>query len=128
MVNEALLGIGRDDDQWDAAAVAPDAIVVRRRNVVPAAAVLVVSDKDGCMGPIGAVLDGVDDVGHVLLASEQVGVAGVLVVWAERLDKADSGKIANVEIVEEINFVLQVRRRQRVPLPVGQPGGEVVVV
>ena len=39
-----------------------------RRDVVPAAAVLVVGDDDGGVVPVGAVLDGVDQVGHVLLA------------------------------------------------------------
>jgi hypothetical protein len=55
--------------------------------VVPEAAVLVVGDDDRGVLPVGTVADGVDQVEHVLLTGDQIGVTGVLVVGAERLDE-----------------------------------------
>src|SRR5262249_46895548 len=104
----ALLGVWRDHNAGDAGAVAPDAVGVRRADVVPAAAVLIVGDDDGSVGPVGTVLHGVDNVGDMLLASQQVGVAGVLVVRAERFDEGDGRQAAVGEIGEEVVLVGQV--------------------
>src|SRR5262249_33187513 len=109
VVHETLLGVGGDDDGGDAGAVAPGAVAeVGRADVVPEAAVLVVGDDDGGVGPGVAVLDGVDDVGDVLLALQQVGVTGVLVIGADRLDEADRGQTAVGQVGEERRLVLQV--------------------
>src|SRR5262249_53138395 len=88
VVDEALLGGGGDDDGGDAQAGAP-AVDHRRGDVVPGATVLVVGDDDRGVLPVGAVLDGADEVDGVLLALADVGVAGVLVVGAEGLDEGD---------------------------------------
>ena len=92
VVDEALLGERRDDDRRHARARAP-LVDHRRRDVVPAAAVLVVGDDDGGVVPVRAVLDRADQIGDVLLAVEQGGVAGVLVVGAERLDERHGGQL-----------------------------------
>src|SRR5262249_51370775 len=60
------------------------------------------------MRPLGAVLHGVDNVGHVLLALEERGIAGMLVVGAERLDETDRRQVAGLEVREEIDLVLEV--------------------
>ena len=88
----------------------PGAPLVRRRgDVVPAAAVLVVGDDDGGVLPVGAVLHGLHQVGDVLLALLEVGVARVLVVRAERLDEGDGRQAVVLQRGEEVGLVLQVR-------------------
>src|SRR5262249_47321865 len=83
---------------------------------------------DGGVGPVGAVLDGVNDVGDVLLPLQEAGVAGVFVVGAQRLDEANRREVAAGQGRKEVGLVLQVGGRERVALAVGQPGGAVVVV
>src|SRR5208337_794476 len=133
VVDVTLLGHGRDHDGRDAGAVTPAGVGVGRSDMVPAAAVLVVGDDDRGVRPVGAALDGMHDVGDVLLARQQVGVAGVLVVLANRLDEADGGQVATGQVGEKVILVLEVGRRQRVldhlpGLGVLDPGGEIVVV
>src|SRR5262249_52025051 len=115
-------GVGGVDDSGDACAIAP-LIAARGRDVVPSAAVLVIGDDNGCVRPLGAVLHGMDDVGHMLLPLQQVGIARMLVIRPKRLDKTDGGQVAAGQIAEEIRLVLQVGIgvQESVVLGVGGP-------
>ena len=62
--------------------------------MVPATAILVVSDDDRRVVPNRAAPNGFDDVGHVLLTPSQTRVSGVLVVFANGLHERDGWKLA----------------------------------
>src|SRR5262249_5320051 len=128
MIDKSLFGIRGDDDGGNAGAVAPESVVVRRSDMVPTAAVLVVSDDDSRVRPIGAVLNGVDDIGDMLLPVEYVGVARMFIVRANRLDEANGRQVSIGQVIEEIEFVLEMSSGQRVALPIGQPRREIVIV
>src|SRR5262245_28886775 len=63
----------------------------RRRHVVPESTMLVVGDDDRGRWPIRAALEGFDQVDQVPLPGVDVGVAGMLVVLAERLYEGHRG-------------------------------------
>ena len=63
----------------------------------------------------GLVCTALDQLGDVLLARDEVGVAGVLVLGAERLDERDRGQRARLARGHEIGLVLEVRRGRGVP-------------
>src|SRR5215813_6347227 len=77
-------------------------------NMVPAPAMLVVGHDDDAIFPERTVLHRMHDIGHMLLAAEQVGVPRMFVVRTQRLDEAYSRQVAVVQVGEEILFVLQV--------------------
>src|SRR5262245_59991224 len=94
VIDERPFGEGRDDQSRNAVAFPPDAVVGWMRNVIPESAVLVIGQNDQRVGPLGAVLNRVDDARHVLLSREQIGVAGVLVIPAYRFDETHRREIA----------------------------------
>src|SRR5262249_24594511 len=68
-----------------------------------------VGHNDRALVPDIAVPYGVDDIGDVLLASDNVGVTGMFVVDSGKLDKRDRRQPIVVEIVQELCLILQVR-------------------
>src|SRR6266545_5877563 len=88
---------------------AASAVARGRGDVIPKPAILVVGDNDRGIGPGRALLDGLDQIGHVLLAARQVGIAGVFVVGAGRLDKRDRRQGVVVRRPQKLLFVVQVR-------------------
>src|SRR5262245_66359453 len=79
VIDERPFGEGRDDQSRNAVAFPPDAVVGWRRNVIPESAVLVISQNDQRVGPLGAVLNRVDSALSVLLSSELICVERVFV-------------------------------------------------
>src|SRR6266404_1071796 len=77
----------RDDDRGNANTGAPTIASHGRRDVVPAAAVLIVRDDNRAFVPDIAVLHSVDDIRDMLLPSHYVGVPGMFVVDPRKLDK-----------------------------------------
>ena len=69
--------------------VPPSIAANRWRNMVPAAAVLIIGHNDRARVPNIAVPHGVDDIGYMLLASHDVGVAGMLIVDPGKFDERD---------------------------------------
>src|SRR5262249_33242818 len=98
---------GRDDERGDPRAGAPG-VDLRRRYVVPGAAVLVIGDEDGGAGPERALLDRLQNRRHLVVATADVGVARVLVLRADRLPEDDRRQIAGRDAGEQLLFVLQV--------------------
>jgi hypothetical protein len=128
MINVPAPGVGRDDDRRDARP-RPPLIALRRRDMVPAPAILVVGDDDRDVGPVGAVLDRANQVRDVLLSLDERGVAGVLVVRPERLDEGDRRQRPVAEGSGELLLILQVGRlRRRAVRVVGEVGERLVVV
>ena len=78
--------------------------------MVPAAAVLVVQDDDRRVRPQRAVLHGMHDVGGVLLAGQNGGIARMLVELAGELDERDLRQLAGRQVDVELRLVLQLRR------------------
>ena len=90
---ERVLQHRRDEQRRDPGARAPlvaDAgDRLRRRDVVPLPAELVVGHDDQRAVGVRAVLDRLEQVDEVAAAGVLAGVAGVLVLGADRLDEAD---------------------------------------
>ena len=114
MVHETLLGVRRDDDRRHAAA-GPPLVFGRRCNVVPEAAVLVIRDDHYCMRGLWAVLDVLEQLDHMVFADQHIGVAGVLVVLAQRLDERDSRQRARIGFGDEMGLVLEMHAFAGVP-------------
>ena len=95
--------------------------------MVPAASVLVIGDHDESLSPVRASTYRLDDVGNVLLTLQQVGIAGMLVVRAQRLYEAHRRKIMIFQIEEEIIFILQVSGGNQIALAI-YPRSVVVVI
>src|SRR5262249_22172987 len=108
VVDNSLPDEGRDDDGGNADANSPTVRTHRRDDVGPTAAVLVLRHDDDAGFPDLAVLHGLDQVGDVLLAGDDIGVARVLVVLADRLDESDRRQFSGGDIGEEIGLVLQM--------------------
>ena len=126
VIDEALFGERANHNRRYARTVAPNALH-RRRNVVPAAAVLVVSNDDQRVVPVLALLHCIHNLRHVLLSLEEVGIARMFIVRTERLDKGHGRQCAVLHIGEEVVLILQVRGRGRVHLSI-HPRSVVVVV
>jgi hypothetical protein len=107
-------------------AIAPDSIAGRRRDMVPAAPMLVVGHDDERMSSVWTSPQRLDDVRHVLLTLQQVGIAGMLVIGTERLDKGDRGQVVILQIEEEVGLILTMSGGNQVPLAV--PPRSIVVV
>ena len=83
--------------------------------MVPAASIFIVSDNDdGVVGVVTVGLNRADESGDVLLPPQEGCIAGVFVVWSQRLDERDRREGADGQVAEERLFSLQVR---------GRPGG-----
>ena len=95
VIHKTSLGKRADHDCGDARTVPPNAVLGRRRNVIPSATMLIVGHDDEAVVPVLAVLDSLDNVGDMLLALQQVGIAWVLVVGAKRLDEAYGRQIVS---------------------------------
>src|SRR6266545_529175 len=108
MIDKALLGVGRDD-QGRHARARPPAVARGRGDVIPEPAILVIGDDDRGIGPGRALLHRLHQIGHVLLAARQVGIAGVFVVGAGRLDKRNGRQGVVVCRAQKVLFVVQVR-------------------
>jgi len=74
--------------------------------MVPTSAILVIGDDNGGVFPEAAVLDGLDDVGDVLLAAQKIGVTGMLIIRTQRLDKGYRRQLIAQQIAEERRLVL----------------------
>src|SRR5258708_24067903 len=82
----------------------------RRGDMVPAAAIFIVSnDDDGAVGVETVGLNRASQVRDVLLAAREICVAGMFVIGTKRLDEANRRESAVRQVVEERLFVLQVR-------------------
>src|SRR5262245_50326828 len=88
---------------------APLIITYRRNNVVPTASVLIIRNNDDAVFPDRTVLHSRDEVGDMLLACDDIGVAGVLVVLADRLHEAHWRQVARGDIGQELCLILQMR-------------------
>src|SRR5215207_8140384 len=115
VVDVPLAGERRDDDGRNARTgteeVGPVAggAPLRRRDVVPQAAVLVVRDDDGEAVLHGALFHEPDDASELVVAGEEVGVAGVLVQHADGLVERHRRELARLDIGLERARVAQVR-------------------
>ena len=69
--------------------------------MIPAAAVFVVGDDDYAVFPNIALLHRGDEVGHVLLARDNIGVSGVFVVFADRLNEDTGGRLPEATSVKK---------------------------
>ena len=76
--------------------------------MVPTAAVLVIGDDDRRVLPVGAVLHCPDELGHVLLPAHKAGVAGVLVVRAQRFHEGDRRQRPVAEGPKEVRLIFQM--------------------
>ena len=98
--DEVALQVRCDRERRDPRAGAPlvvRAVVValaRRRDVIPLAAELVVGDEDERVLGARAPLDRLQQVDQVVAAVRLTGVAGMLVLLADRLDEADRLQVA----------------------------------
>ena len=78
--------------------------------VVPAVRVVVGDDHSG-IRPVLLLLQEIDNVDDERLLVERIGVAGVAVLVARRLEEADSGEVAGIDgVVEVVRIVLVVCR------------------
>src|SRR6185436_19819461 len=111
LVDVPLARERRDDDRGDARArppaVAP-ARPLRRRHVVPEAAVLVVGNDDGHPLPLGRFLQFQQEIIQVLVAARHVRIARMLVQPAHRLVERDLRQRALVDGGGEVVVVLEV--------------------
>lgn len=106
VVHKTSFGKGTDHDCRNARPVPENTVFGRRRNVVPTATMLIVGHDDKAIVPVLTVLDSLDNIGDVLLTLQQVGIAWVLIVGAERFDEAYGRQIVILQIEEEIGLVL----------------------
>ena len=83
----------------------PPAIALRRRDVIPEAAVLVIGDDDEHVRPLRALLEMRDDVGDVRVAGQHVGIARMLVEIALRLVERDLRQLAGIDRLDELGAV-----------------------
>src|SRR4051812_14550233 len=85
-----------------------------RRDVVPLAAELVVGDDHHRALRAAAVLDRAEQVDEVVAARVLAGVAGMLVLRAERLDEADllepAAAVGVLRVGDELSLVAKVLR------------------
>ena len=88
MIDEAFPGERRNDQRRNAAS-RPPAVRLRRPDMIPEAAVIIVSHDDEHMLPLRALLEMSDYVRDVLVARQSVGIAGMLVQIALRLVERD---------------------------------------
>src|ERR1700722_7289527 len=86
----------------------PPAIDLRRRYVVPDAAILGVGDDDHRIVPYEALLDLIDDRRGVIVATHHAGIPRMLVVRADRLVEADGGKCSVPDRTQHFSLVLEV--------------------
>ncbi len=76
--------------------------------MVPIAAILVIGDDDGARGKELAAADIVDDPGDMAIAGRDIGIAGMLVVAAERLVEDHRRQVAGGDVGEEVGLVLEM--------------------
>src|SRR4030095_4637631 len=126
VVDEPLLRTRRDDARWDSEP-RPPAVDDRRGNVIPSSAMFIVGDDDHDMGPDGAILYGLDQPGHLLLAGGERRVSRVFIVVADRFHKRDGREAARGQITEEIHLVLEVVPCGRAGRVLGEVGEGLVV-
>src|SRR5690349_345886 len=107
VVDETLLGEGRDDDRGNAQ-TGPPAVDDRRRHVVPEAPILVESYDHHRVRPDRALLDKVQHLPKMLVALEHVGITGMLVELANGLVESDRGKGPVDYLPNEISRVFEV--------------------
>jgi hypothetical protein len=112
VVDEPFLRERRDDHRWYPEPRSPT-VDNRRGNVIPPPTMLVIGDDDHRMRPDGAVLYGLDQLGHLLLTGGNRRVSGVLVVVADRLDESDGWEAPSGQIREEVRLVLEVAPPRR---------------
>ena len=129
MVDEALLGKGRDDDGGNPRA-RPPFVGRRRRDMVPQPAILVISHDDDAVLPQRAVLDRLDDPGGVGVTLEDIGITWVLILLADRLEEGDGRQGAGGDVRHHDLLVLQMLRpRGRAVAVFGEIGeGSVMVL
>src|SRR3984893_10128471 len=107
VVDEVPLGERGDDHGWNAGPRTP-AVTRWRAHVVPEPAVLVVGEDDRRRLPGLARHDALDQRGRVRLTVEEVCIARVLVVGADRLVGAHRRKGVGADGLDEIRLVLEV--------------------
>src|SRR5579884_4347985 len=118
------LRVRRDDDRRDTGP-GPPLVDARGRDMIPAAAVLVVGDDDRGRVPIRRAAHGVDQLLDVVLSGDQRRVVGVIVLDADRFDEGDTRETPRAQVSKESLLVLQVglevlRTRRAPALIVGE--------
>ena len=84
------------------------AVGLRRRDMIPEAAILVISDDDEHMAPLRALLESLQQIGGVGVAGRHVAGAGVLVDAAPGLVEGDLRQRALGDVGEEVVEILNV--------------------
>ena len=74
---------------------------------------LIVRDDDGRVLPVWAIAHGVDELNEMVLAGDQIRVAGVFVVGADRLDERYGRKRSRLCGRDEVRFVFEMLRFRR---------------
>src|SRR5258708_16956738 len=107
MIDMTFPGERGDNDRRHTRARSPG-VNQRRTHMVPTAPVFIIGYDDGAIGPELAPLDRAHQLRYVHLTGDQIGVTGMLIVAANRLDKAQTRKSAAGQVVEEVLFVLEM--------------------
>src|SRR5260370_32342519 len=107
MIDMTFLGEWGDNDRRHARARSPG-VNQRRTHMVPTAPVFIIGYDDGAIGPELAPLDRAHQIRYVHLTGDQIGITGMLVVAADRLDKAHARQSAASQVVEEGAFILEM--------------------
>src|SRR5438132_6752654 len=77
----------RDDNSRDTNTCATTVVSHRRRNMVPAAAILIVRKNNRARVPDIAVLNSPHNICDVLLSSDDIGIAGMLIIDTGEFDE-----------------------------------------
>ena len=77
----------RDDNSRDPKTCAPTVVSHRRRNMVSAAAILIVRNNNRARVPDIAVLHSPHNICDVLLSSDDIGIAGMLIIDTGEFDE-----------------------------------------
>ena len=101
MIDPPSLCIWRYDNRGDPVTRAP-AITLRRCHVIPEAAIFVIGDDDEHVLPLRALLQVRNHIRDVLIAGEDIGIAGVLVQRALRLVEGDGRKLTGIDVGDEL--------------------------
>src|ERR1700733_3989550 len=106
------LGERRDDDRGHPCA-RPPAIDLRRRHMVPDAAILGVGDDDHRIVPDETLLDLIDDRSGMIVATHHAGISWMLIVRADWLVEADRRKCAVPDRTQHVSLVFEVLSTSR---------------